>query len=175
MGINSSEQKMEAFSKIAVIVIGGGQVQIKRPMLCTTTPWHNTGCYQLFPNVMNGNMQVGTHVQTKNFGLFFCILVKELGLENSFEKFKEDSDKCVRRSVSRKFSSRPSHRQPHPLVALRRVSWQILAVAPINYAGHWADHQWKLNWVSLLLENALECDNWIWSSQTSWGKRRESN
>lgn len=33
MGINSSEQKMEAFRKIAVIVIGWGQVQIKRPML----------------------------------------------------------------------------------------------------------------------------------------------
>lgn len=33
MGINSSEQKMEAFRKIAIIVIGGGQVQIKWPML----------------------------------------------------------------------------------------------------------------------------------------------
>lgn len=33
MGINASEQKMEAFKKIAVIVIGGGQVQIKRPIL----------------------------------------------------------------------------------------------------------------------------------------------
>lgn len=50
MGINSSEQKMEAFRKIAVIVIGGGQVQIKCPMLWALRV--HIVRHQLFQNVV---------------------------------------------------------------------------------------------------------------------------
>lgn len=58
MGINSSEQKMEAFRKIAVIVIGGGQVQIKCPKL---PHYESVTLYQLPPTLFKVIVIRGHH------------------------------------------------------------------------------------------------------------------